>query len=47
MGRAGHTVSLVHTKQDRAIAAAIQSLQHSGGDLTTAINSSNISLLKS
>jgi superfamily II DNA/RNA helicase len=46
MGRAGQTASLVQTKQDRAIATAIQSLQQSGGDLSVAINQSNISLLK-
>lgn len=40
MGRPGHTVSLVQTKQDRAIALGIQ--EHEGGDLSASINQSNI-----
>ncbi len=40
MGRPGHTVSLVQTKQDRAIALGIQ--EREGGDLTESINESKI-----
>jgi superfamily II DNA/RNA helicase len=40
MGRPGNTVSLVQTKQDRAIAAVIQ--EREGGDLSESINLSKI-----
>ena len=48
MGRTGRTVSLVQTKQDRAIALGIQALQQgeSGGDLSSAIEKSDFNLYR-
>lgn len=42
MGRTGKSVSLIHTKRDRAIALEIQKIQQDGvGDLTIAMEQSN------
>ena len=48
MGRTGQTVSLVQTKQDRAIALSIQSSQNGPqrGNLSSAIDRSNLSLFR-